>query len=167
MTRRTGDMVAALAVAGWEVRLVGTPAARAWIDLDETSSVRGIVPRFDFVSSERSRSTADPDVMAVCPATFNTLNKVATGIADNYATSLVCEALGTNVPVLVAPMVNHKLWGHPALSSSVAALRDAGVRFLDVQSGEFGLSPVQSGTGDKVVDDFRPAWLSAGVRSTS
>lgn len=165
LTRRTGDMIGELDTGGWEVRLVATPAARAWIGLDETSSLRGVVPRFDFVSPEHPRSTADPDVVAVCPATFSTLNKVAAGVADNYATSLVCEMLGMRNPVVVAPMVNHKLWGHPALSSSVIALRGAGVRFLDVQTGEPGLSPVQSGSGDEVVSGFQPSWLLAAVRS--
>jgi phosphopantothenoylcysteine decarboxylase len=158
-------MVNELVSDGWEVRLVGTPAARAWIELHEASSLRGVVPRFDFVSPEHPRSTADPDVVAVCPATFNTLNKVATGIADNYATSLICETIGMRNPVLVAPMVNQKLWGHPALSSSVTALSSAGVKFLDVQTGAPGLSPVQSGSGDHVVSKFQPSWLCAAVRS--
>ncbi len=167
LARRTGDMADELVIGGWDVRLVGTPASRAWIDLDEESSVRGIAPRFDFVSSAHRRSTVDPDAVAVCPATFNTLNKLAMGIADNYATSLVCETLGMGGPVLVVPMVNDKLWGHPALSSSIAALGGAGARFLDVQTGEPGLSPVRSGSGDEVSGNFQPSWLSAALRSIS
>jgi hypothetical protein len=62
-------------------------------------------------------------------------------------------------------MVNHKLWGHPSLSRSVDALRGAGVRFLDVQTGEPGLSPVRSGSGDEVVKKFEPGWLMAAVES--
>jgi phosphopantothenoylcysteine decarboxylase len=167
LTRRTGDMVNELVSGGWDVRLVGTPTARSWIDLNGASSLRGVVPRFDFVSPEHPRSTADPDIVTVCPATFNTLNKVATGIADNYATSLICETLGMRNPVLAVPMVNHKLWGHPALSSSVTSLSGAGVKFLDVQTGAPGLSPVQSGSGDHVVRKFQPSWLLAAVRSIS
>ena len=106
-------------------------------------------------------------MVVICPATFNTLNKIASGIADNYATSLVCEVVGMRRPVLVAPMVNHKLWDHPALSSSVNALSGAGVRFLDMQTGKAGLSPVQSGSGDEVVSKFQPSWLLAAVRSIS
>jgi phosphopantothenoylcysteine synthetase/decarboxylase len=159
-------MVHELVTGGWEVRLVGTPAAQDWIGLIKASSPHGIVPRFDFRSPAHHRSTVDPDVVAVCPATFNTLNKVATGIADNYATSLICETLGLRSPVIVAPMINDKLWGHPALSSSFTVLASAGVRFLDVQTGERGLSPVQSGSGDNVVSKFQPSWLLAAVRSS-
>lgn len=166
LAQRTGDMVNELVAGGWEVRLVGTPAAQDWIGLNEASLPHDIVPRFDFRSQAPHRSTVDPDVVAVCPATFNTLNKVATGIADNYATSLICETLGSRSPVIIAPMINHKLWGHPALSSSFAVLDGAGVRFLDVQTGERGRSPVQSGSGDNVVSKFQPSWLLAAVRSS-
>ncbi len=154
-------MVTALMAGGWDVRLVGTPSARDWVDGDAV----GVSPRFDFRSPEHPRPPGDPDVVAVCPATFNTINKVAAGFADNYATALVCEALGMRRRVVVAPMVNHKLWGHPALSSSFAALRDLGVEFLDVQTGEAGLSAVRSGSGDLVVSAFQPSWLAAAVQS--
>jgi len=159
LARRSGDMVDELVTGGWDVRLVGTPAARAWLGPDAIS------PRFEFRSPAHRSSTDDPDVVAVCPATFNTLNKVATGIADSYATALICETLGMRNPILVIPMVNHKLWGHLALSSSVRALTSAGARFMDVQTGEPGLSPVRSGSGDQVVEAFRPAWLLAAVRN--
>ena len=124
-----------------------------------------IAPRFDFRSPAHPESTGDPDVTVVCPATFNTLNKVAVGIADNYATSLVCEMLGSRGPVVVAPMINNRLWGHPALLSAGAALEDAGARFLDVQTGEWGLSPVQSGSGNRVVSEFKARWVLNAVRS--
>ncbi len=159
-------MVDELMRVGWEVHLVGTPSARDWIGADEALSRLGVSPRFTFRSPDQSRPT-DPDVVVVCPATFNTINKVATGIADNYATSLICETIGAGAPLLIAPMVNHQLWGHPVLSSSFASLSDAGVGFLDVQTGERGLSPIRSGSGEHVVKRFQPSWLAAAVQSMS
>lgn len=165
LARRTGDMVGELATGGWDVDLVGTPAARDWIDTDEMSSAHGVVPRFDFRSPAGPDRRGDPDVVVVCPATFNTTNKIAAGIADNYATSLACEVLGSSGRVIFAPMVNNKLWGHPALSVAVAMLMDAGATFLDVQTGERGLSPVPSGSGDRVVSAFKTTWLLNAVQS--
>jgi phosphopantothenoylcysteine synthetase/decarboxylase len=45
---------------------------------------------------------------------FNTVNKLAAGITDNYATGLLCEALASRTPITIAPMVNNRLWPHPA-----------------------------------------------------
>jgi phosphopantothenoylcysteine synthetase/decarboxylase len=165
LTRRIGDVVTELVAGGWQVRLIGTPSARAWFGPGQTSSVLGVTPQFDFRSPDQPRPAGDPDIVAVVPGTFNTINKVAGGIADNYATALICETLGMRSPLLVAPMVSNKLWNHPALSSSFALLSDVGVRFLDVQTGERGLSPIKSGSGELVVDKFRPSWLVAALQS--
>ncbi len=156
LIQRVGDIVAAIHAAGWESHVVGTPTSTAWLDADLVDQL-GV--RFDYrVPDERKRMPL-PDVVAVCPATFNTVNKVASGIADNYATSLICEAIGAATPVLMAPMVNEKLWGHPHWATSLSTLRLAEVRLLDLQSGDAVARPVASGTGDAVVRDFRPAWL--------
>lgn len=162
---RAVDLAEALAAAGSQVDLVGTPAATAWIDHDEAVARLGSAPRVDFRVPAQPKTSADPDTVLVCPASFNTVNKVAAGVADNYATALVCEAIGMRTPTLVAPMINNKLWGHPGLSSSFARLRDAGVRFLDIRTGDQGLAPVESGTGDLLVRDFDPAWLVAAARA--
>jgi phosphopantothenoylcysteine synthetase/decarboxylase len=57
-----------------------------------------------------------PDAAAIAPITFNTVGKLACGIADTYAHS----TLGDGVPVLAVPMVNNRLWGNPAWSRNVA-----------------------------------------------
>jgi phosphopantothenoylcysteine synthetase/decarboxylase len=100
----------------------------------------------------------------VCPATFNTVNKAAAGINDSYALGVLCEALGTATPVVMVPMVNNKLWGHPAWSRNLTALADAGVTMLDVHTGAVGASAVESGTGGQVVEHFDPQWLPAQLK---
>src|SRR4051794_20897532 len=117
LAQRAGDLAASLASAGWEIEVVGTPSSAAWID-SELSTRLGI--RFDFRAVGQQKSGLTPDVLAVCPATFNTVNKVVGGIADNYATSYICEAIGAGIPVLMAPMVNQKLWGHLQWSASLS-----------------------------------------------
>lgn len=138
LAQRAGDLVAALADGGWTVRLIGTPAARSWVG-------DGVVPQFDF-RDPRTPKPADPDAVVVCPATFNTLNKVAAGIADNQATASICETLGARTPTLFVPVVNQKLWNHPAFQPSVATLRAAGATFLNVDTGE--LTPVTRAAGN-------------------
>jgi phosphopantothenoylcysteine synthetase/decarboxylase len=52
-------------------------------------------------------------LVVVAPCSFNSLNKLAAGIADNLALSVVAEAIGRGTPVIVAVSVNVPLWNHP------------------------------------------------------
>lgn len=61
------------------------------------------------------------------PNTFNTL---AHGIADNLATSMVADGLGTGWPGLIAPAMNHGLWAHPQTAISRERLRWWGCEFI-------------------------------------
>jgi Flavoprotein len=156
LTQRTDDMVRALLAAGWETRVVGTPSSKAW--LDAAARVEFDI-RFDFRSPDQAKRTGPVDAVIVCPATFNTLNKIVAGTADNYAVSFVCEAVGEGVPTVMVPMVNQKLWGHFGWRPALEALTRAGVKLLDIRTGTAGSGPVQSGTGEGVVQDFDPTWL--------
>ncbi|NNC60588.1 MAG: bifunctional phosphopantothenoylcysteine decarboxylase/phosphopantothenate synthase [Erythrobacter sp.] len=82
----------------------------------------------------------EADLLVVCPATANMLAKMAAGIADDLATTLL---LATDKPVMVAPAMNVKMWQHDATQMNVARLREAGVAVLDpdegpMACGEFG-----------------------------
>jgi phosphopantothenoylcysteine synthetase/decarboxylase len=70
-------------------------------------------------------------LVLVAPCSFDALNKLAAGIADNLALSVVAEAIGRGTPVIVAISVNVPLWSHPRARASVAALREWGVDVID------------------------------------
>jgi phosphopantothenoylcysteine synthetase/decarboxylase len=106
---------------------------------------------------------ADPDALVVCPATFNTINKVVAGASDNYALGAIARALSTSRRVLMAPLVSTKLWGHPVWQANLDALSTWGVAFIDVQTGASGTRPVPSGTGPDVSAGFEPNWIVAGL----
>jgi hypothetical protein len=137
------------------------PAAREWLDADAVQRLTGRPPQFEYRAPTLERRADPPAALVVCPATFNTVNKAAAGAMDTYALGQFCEALGMRLPTVVVPMVNDKLWGHPAWTSSLAVLRAVGVRLVDIQTGQLGESPVKSGTGAEVVERFDPAWLVA------
>ena len=69
-------------------------------------------------------------LVLVAPCGFNSLNKLAAGIADNMALSVVAEAIGRPTPVLVAPSVNQPLLDHPRTAQSMATLREWGVSVI-------------------------------------
>jgi phosphopantothenoylcysteine synthetase/decarboxylase len=83
-------------------------------------------------------------LVLVAPCSFNSLNKLAAGIADNLALSVVAEAIGRGTPVLVAPSVNEPLLRHPRTSASMATLRGWGVSVIE---------PVDSGDGPRLAPD--------------
>ncbi len=92
--------------------------------------------------------------------TFNSANKFALGIADTYASGVLCDALGAGTPIIAVPMVNDRLWGHPRWRRTLEVLVEAGVVLLDPSTGRSGTPhPVASGAGADVVEAFDPGWL--------
>src|SRR5579862_5966565 len=61
-------------------------------------------------------------VVLFAPCSFNSLNKLAHGIADNLALSVVAEAIGRRTPVIVAPSLNQPLLDHPVARASLRTL---------------------------------------------
>jgi phosphopantothenoylcysteine decarboxylase/phosphopantothenate--cysteine ligase len=72
-------------------------------------------------------------VLLVCPATANTIAKLAHGIADNLLTTL---ALSFENRTIVVPAMNTALWDNAATRANVAALASRGVTVLPVDEGE-------------------------------
>ena len=73
------------------------------------------------------------DLLLVCPATADLMAKMAAGLADDLASTLL---LATDKPVLVAPAMNVRMWQHAATVANVATLRARGVAVLAPDSGE-------------------------------
>ena len=73
------------------------------------------------------------DLIVVAPATANILAKMAAGIADDLATTLL---LATDKPVLAVPAMNVRMWRHRATQRNLAQLRADGVHVMAPDSGE-------------------------------
>jgi phosphopantothenoylcysteine decarboxylase/phosphopantothenate--cysteine ligase len=78
------------------------------------------------------RLAHEADVVAIAPATANTIAKLAFGIADDLLTSTLLE---TRAPIVLAPAMHTGMWEHPATRSNVAALAERGVAFVGPMSG--------------------------------
>ena len=79
---------------------------------------------------ELSRSA---DLLVVAPATADLLAKMATGRADDLASTLL---LATDKSVLVAPAMNVRMWQHPATQRNLGVLRSDGVLMVGPDEGE-------------------------------
>jgi phosphopantothenoylcysteine decarboxylase/phosphopantothenate--cysteine ligase len=88
---------------------------------------------------ERGR---EADVVLVCPATANTLAKLAAGIADDLLTSLLLAAAP---PVVLCPAMNPRMWSHPATRRNLERLAADGHVIVPPESGEMACGDVGEG----------------------
>lgn len=91
------------------------------------------------------RLARDGDLVLVAPATAHTLAKMAHGLADDLASTVL---LATRAPVLVAPAMNPAMWEHPATQANLRLLRDRGVDVIGPASG--AMAEPETGPGRMV-----------------
>jgi phosphopantothenoylcysteine decarboxylase/phosphopantothenate--cysteine ligase len=87
----------------------------------------------DEVEMGHIQLSREADLVVVCPATADLLAKMAAGIADDLATTLL---LATDKPVLAAPAMNVRMWQHEATVRNVSRLRADGVTIVEPDEGE-------------------------------
>ena len=97
-------------------------------------------------STRRLGARPPRGVVLFAPCSFNSLNKLAHGIADNLALSVVAEAIGRRTPVIVGPSLNAPLLNHPQAQASLKLLANWGVAIVP---------PVDQGEGPRL-DRPRP-----------
>jgi phosphopantothenoylcysteine synthetase/decarboxylase len=109
---------------------IATPNAARVVAARDLSSIPGnrlVESYFDAAILPRP-----PDgIVLVAPCSFNSLNKLAAGVADNLALSVAAEAIGRGTPVIVAPSLNAPLLRHPVTARSIATMRDWGVTVVE------------------------------------
>ena len=79
------------------------------------------------------RLSREADLVVVAPATADRLAKMANGLADDLASTVL---LATDKPVLVAPAMNPFMWAHPATRRSIERLRADGIHFVGPNPGD-------------------------------
>ena len=140
------DLVRRLRERGASVRCVLTRAAEEFVTpLSLSALSENPVHRDLFSLTEQNdighiQLSREADILLVAPATANILAKMAGGIADDLATTIL---LATSAPVLVAPAMNVRMWEHPATRINIDTLAARGVLQVgpnegDMACGEFG-----------------------------
>jgi phosphopantothenoylcysteine synthetase/decarboxylase len=118
-------------------------------DLADVEGVQVVESYFDLAIRPRPPH----GVVLFAPCSFNSLNKLAHGIADNLALSVVAEAIGRGTPIIVGPSLNAPLLNHPEAQVSLRKLPTWGVTIvLPVDEGEGPrLAP-----SELLIDTIRP-----------
>lgn len=130
----------------WTTEVIATSNARDFIDIPTVERLSGNPVRSAYQIPENGhRVLPAVDALIVAPATYNTVNKLALGIADTYVLSSAAELIGRNVPTVVVPFVNAALGSRAPFSRAVAALRAEGVRVMSGPGDNW--QPHAPGTG--------------------
>ena len=140
------ELVRALRKAGATVRCVLTEGGARFVTamtfaaLSEQPVHTSLWDLKDEAEMGHIQLSREADLLVICPATADLLAKMAAGIADDLATTLL---LATDKPVLAAPAMNVRMWSHAATRRNVAQLRADGVTVIEpdegpMACGEFG-----------------------------
>ncbi|MGV0005602.1 MAG: bifunctional phosphopantothenoylcysteine decarboxylase/phosphopantothenate--cysteine ligase CoaBC [Candidatus Porifericomitaceae bacterium WSBS_2022_MAG_OTU9] len=124
---KTPELVRLLCADGAEVRVIISDTGTDFVTPITMQAVSG----HPVLQSGKHTATASNgmdhialarwcDAMLICPATANSLAKLAHGIADDLLTT---TALATTAPIMVAPAMNHGMWQHPATQANMHCLR--------------------------------------------
>ncbi|HMO75371.1 MAG TPA: bifunctional phosphopantothenoylcysteine decarboxylase/phosphopantothenate--cysteine ligase CoaBC [Sphingopyxis sp.] len=133
------ELVRLLRKSGHGVRCVLTRAGEQFVTpltlaaLSENQVYTSLFDLKDEVEMGHIQLSREADLVVVAPATADLLAKMAAGIADDLATTLL---LATDKPVLAAPAMNVRMWLHPATRRNVATLRGDGVTVMEPAEGE-------------------------------
>ncbi len=158
---KTAELVRALKKESSAVRVMMTAAARQFIHplTFETLSEEPVLT--DLFGSELKPATVHidwarwADLILICPATLNTIGKIANGIADNALTTTL---LASQSPVLFCPAMNKAMVEHPAYVKNEKRLIDMGYEIVTpaagyLACGEYG--PGRLATKEEIVDSIR------------
>ncbi|HEY7419486.1 MAG TPA: bifunctional phosphopantothenoylcysteine decarboxylase/phosphopantothenate--cysteine ligase CoaBC, partial [Ktedonobacteraceae bacterium] len=88
------------------------------------------------------RLAEEAEVLAIVPATANTIARLAHGIADNMLTAV---ALATRAPLLLAPAMHSNMYTHPATQANLALLRERGAYIVEPDVGHLASGSVGPG----------------------
>jgi phosphopantothenoylcysteine decarboxylase/phosphopantothenate--cysteine ligase len=143
---KTLDLIRRLRERGADVTPVMTHAAAEFVTPLSVSALTGnklyrdLFDLTDEAEMGHIQLSRIADIVLVAPATADLMAKMAQGLANDLASTLL---LATDTPVTIAPAMNVRMWEHPATQRNIATLRGDGVRFVgpndgDMACGEFG-----------------------------
>lgn len=145
---KSAYLISKLVQNGFEVKVVATENALRFIGKATLEGLSGNKIFTDTFESGEMMSHINlvkwADLTIICPASANTINKMAAGFADNLITSLFL-AHDWSKPYLVAPAMNTNMFQHPATQESFKKLTEWGVKILPTAEGYLACGDVGKG----------------------
>ncbi len=140
------ELIRRLRERGAKVRAILTRAGTEFVTPLSVASLTGdkvyqdLFSLTDEAEMGHIQLSRDADLLVVAPATADLMAKMASGRADDLASTAL---LATDKPVLIAPAMNVRMWLHAATQRNLAQLKADGVTIVgpnegDMACGEFG-----------------------------
>lgn len=140
------DLIRRLRERGAAVTPVLTPSAEHFVTplsvsaLSASKVYRDLFDLTDEAEMGHIELSRAADLIVVSPATANLMARMAAGLADDLATTLL---LATDTPVMIVPAMNVRMWEHPATQRNLATLTGDGITVVGpvegpMACGEFG-----------------------------
>jgi phosphopantothenoylcysteine decarboxylase/phosphopantothenate--cysteine ligase len=76
------------------------------------------------------------DLLLIAPCTANTIGKIAQGIDDTTVTTYATNALGSGIPILLAPAAHESMVENPAVAANLRRLRELGIEVVEPKREE-------------------------------
>jgi phosphopantothenoylcysteine decarboxylase / phosphopantothenate---cysteine ligase len=137
------DLIRRLRERGASVRPLMTQAATEFVTPLSVGALAAdkvfteLFDREDEQDVGHIRLARDTDLIVVAPATADLMAKMANGLANDLASTVL---LATNRPLLIAPAMNPQMWAHPATRRNRVTLEKDGIRFVGPNTGEMAES---------------------------
>jgi len=163
------DLIRKLRIQKAKVHVIMTDSAKKLVDKKDFEKASGnevkddmFDPKINFKYYLKKNkpikhiSLADiADLFLICPATANTLGKVANGIANDLLTTSI---MATNAPVLICPAMNVKMWKNPIMQENINKLKKLRYGFVEPEYGDLACG--YKGMGrlanlDRIVDRIK------------
>jgi phosphopantothenoylcysteine decarboxylase len=161
-------VISRLVQEGFEVQVACTPDALAFVG---EATLEGLTGRAVFKDvAERGRMMDHiqlarwADLAVLAPATANTINALAAGLASNAVCALFLAYELGRKPYLVAPAMNHAMLSHPATRASLVRLENWGVRIIPPDEGRQACG--ESGAGRLADPERIFGDIESALRST-
>ena len=105
-----------------------------------------------FLAGDRPNAAGKADLILVCPATANSISKVANGIDDTPVTTMVSTAFGSFIPIVVVPAMHESMY-HPLIEKNISVLKKYGIDVLGprISEGKAKIAKVDD-IIDRVID---------------
>lgn len=149
------ELIRRLKERGARVRCVVTAAGSEFVTPLSVAALSGEPVHEDLFSLTGEiemghiRLSREADLVVVAPATADLLAKMAAGLADDLASTIL---LATDAPVLVAPAMNAHMWAHPAMQRNASTLSSDGIVFAGPADGDLACGETGPGRMVELAD---------------
>jgi phosphopantothenoylcysteine decarboxylase/phosphopantothenate--cysteine ligase len=158
---KCADLVRRLKEQGASVRCVMSAGAEKFVtpllmaSLSENTVYTDLWSLKDETEMGHIRLSREADIILVAPASANMIAKLAYGLCDDLASTVL---MATNKPVVVVPAMNQMMWGNAATQENAATLRRRGIDILGPGRGDMACGETGAGRMLEVAEII--AWLT-------